>query len=69
MIGEVTWRRDMSGTACELTLMLPEAFWPEPILDFALPQDAAAALAHRRAIVQVGACEGKRQGHRRVTLI
>ncbi len=47
-IGEVTWRRDMSsGTACELTLMPPEAFQPEPILYLPLPADAAPALGLR----------------------
>ncbi|WP_233863475.1 phage baseplate assembly protein [Paraburkholderia adhaesiva] len=43
-IGEVTYRRDMNGSACELTLMPPQAFQPEPILYMPLPQDAAAAL-------------------------
>lgn len=31
-IGEVTYRRDMSGTACDVSLMPPQAFQPEPIL-------------------------------------
>ncbi|MBC8726536.1 hypothetical protein F6X37_35020 [Paraburkholderia sp. 31.1] len=44
-IGEVTYRRDTSGTGCEITLMPPEAFRPEPILYLPLPADAAAALA------------------------
>ncbi|MGF6790158.1 phage baseplate assembly protein [Paraburkholderia sp. 35.1] len=46
-LGEVTYRRDMSGTGCEITLMPPEAFRPEPILYLPLPADAAAALAQR----------------------
>ncbi|CAG9250176.1 Prophage tail gpP-like protein [Burkholderia diffusa] len=44
IIGEVTYRRDMGGTGCDLTLMLPQAFQPEPILYLPLPADAAAAL-------------------------
>lgn len=43
-IGEVTYRRDMSGSACDLTLMLPQAFQPEPVLYMPLPQDVSAAL-------------------------
>ncbi|MEX3690826.1 phage baseplate assembly protein [Paraburkholderia sp. BR14263] len=43
-IGEVTYRRDMGGTACELALMPPQAFQPEPILYMPLPADAAPAL-------------------------
>ncbi|WP_233869708.1 phage baseplate assembly protein [Paraburkholderia adhaesiva] len=43
-IGEVTCRRDSSGTACDLTLMPPQAFQPEPVLYLPLPQDATAAL-------------------------
>ncbi|CAG9248584.1 Mu-like prophage tail protein gpP [Burkholderia diffusa] len=43
-IGEVTYRRDMGGTGCDLTLMPPQAFQPEPILYLPLPADAAAAL-------------------------
>ncbi|WP_233872522.1 phage baseplate assembly protein [Paraburkholderia adhaesiva] len=43
-IGEVTYRRDMNGTGCDITLMPPQAFQPEPILYMPLPQDAAAAL-------------------------
>ncbi|HWF01547.1 MAG TPA: hypothetical protein VG248_17225 [Caulobacteraceae bacterium] len=31
-IGEVTYRRGAAGTTCELTLMDPSAFQPEPIL-------------------------------------
>ncbi|MGF6792777.1 phage baseplate assembly protein [Paraburkholderia sp. 35.1] len=44
-IGEVTYRRDMNGTACDLILMPPQGFQPEPILYMPLPQDVAAALA------------------------
>jgi prophage tail gpP-like protein len=43
-IGEVTYRRDMNGSACDLTLMLPQAFQPEPVLYMPLPQDVSAAL-------------------------
>jgi len=43
-IGEITYRRDMNGTGCDVTLMPPQAFQPEPILYMPLPQDAAAAL-------------------------
>jgi prophage tail gpP-like protein len=43
-IGELTYRRDMNGSACDVTLMLPQAFQPEPILYIPLAQDAAAAL-------------------------
>ncbi|WP_277187687.1 phage baseplate assembly protein [Caballeronia sp. BR00000012568055] len=43
-IGEVTYRRDMGGSGCDVTLMPPDAFKPEPILYMPLPQDAAAAL-------------------------
>lgn len=47
-IGEVTWRRDMgSGTASELTLMPPDAFRPEPILNLIGPTDAMTALGLR----------------------
>jgi hypothetical protein len=45
-IGEVTCRRDMNRTGCDLTLMPPEAFQPEPILYMPLPQDAAAAVGY-----------------------
>lgn len=45
-IGEVTYRRDMNGSACDVTLMPPQAFQPEPILYMPLPQDAAAALGY-----------------------
>lgn len=31
LIGEVTYRRDQGGTACDLVLMPPDAFSPEPI--------------------------------------
>ena len=44
IIGEVTYRRDMGGTACDLILMPPQAFQPEPILNLLLPPDAGAAL-------------------------
>ncbi|WP_434115852.1 phage baseplate assembly protein [Paraburkholderia caffeinilytica] len=44
LIGEVTYRRDMNGSGCDITLMLPQAFQPEPILYMPLAQDAAAAL-------------------------
>ncbi|WP_233854178.1 phage baseplate assembly protein [Paraburkholderia sp. HD33-4] len=43
-IGEVTYRRDMKGSGCDLILMLPQAFQPEPILYIPVPQDVAAAL-------------------------
>ncbi|WP_036018275.1 phage baseplate assembly protein [Paraburkholderia mimosarum] len=43
-IGEVTYRRDMNGTGCDLILMPPEAFKPEPINYLPLPRDVAAAL-------------------------
>lgn len=47
-IGEVTYRRggggNSEGTHCELTLMPPQAFLPEPILYLPLPADAAAGL-------------------------
>jgi prophage tail gpP-like protein len=43
-IGEVTYQRDMNGSHCELILMLPQAFQPEPILYIPLPQDVLAAL-------------------------
>jgi len=43
-IGEVTYRRDMNGSACDVTLMPPEAFMPEPILYLPLAQDVSAAL-------------------------
>jgi len=43
-IGEVTYRRDESGTHCDLSIMPPEAFMPEPILYYPLPPDAGAAL-------------------------
>lgn len=43
-IGEVTYRRGSGGTHCELTLMPPQAFIPEPILYLPLPADAAAGL-------------------------
>jgi prophage tail gpP-like protein len=43
-IGEVTYRRDAGGTGCEITLMPPQAFQPEPILYLPLPADVAAAL-------------------------
>jgi prophage tail gpP-like protein len=43
-IGEVTYRRGASGTGCDLTLMPPEAFLPEPILYQPGPLDAMRAL-------------------------
>lgn len=43
-IAEVTYRRDMGGTGCDLTLMPPQGFQPEPILYLPAPADALAAL-------------------------
>ncbi|MFP4895827.1 phage baseplate assembly protein [Paraburkholderia sp. EG304] len=43
-ISEVTYRRDMGGTSCDLILMPPQAFQPEPILYLPLAQDVGAAL-------------------------
>ncbi|MFP4891220.1 phage baseplate assembly protein [Paraburkholderia sp. EG304] len=47
VIGEVTYRRAMNGTACDLVLMPPQAFMPEPINNLPMAQDAAAALGKR----------------------
>jgi prophage tail gpP-like protein len=47
LIGEVTYRRGMQGTACELVVMPPQAFQPEPILYLPLAADAGAALERR----------------------
>jgi prophage tail gpP-like protein len=44
IIGELTYRRDMNGSGCDLILMLPQAFQPEPILYLPLAADAAAAM-------------------------
>ena len=32
IVSEVTYRRDEGGTACDLVIMPPEAFTPQPIL-------------------------------------
>lgn len=39
LISEVTYRRGESGTACDLVIMPPEAFQPEPILVQQGPQE------------------------------
>lgn len=44
VIAEVTYRLGMDGTNCDLVLMPPEAFKPEPIIYLILPNDVDAAL-------------------------
>lgn len=44
LIGEVTYHRDENGTTCELVIMPPDAFKPEPVLLQPMALDVMEAL-------------------------